>query len=108
MRLGALLRSAASAYPDGLARFSAYYDFTRGRVRAGTGDMLARFIVCELAETYAASGSAREKLTAAAERLGTAVRQLTTVVEHLRAAARTAPGADVVHADFSRRRNEED
>ena len=48
MRVGELLRLAAAAYPGGLERFEKYWNFSRGRAREGSGDLLVAFVVTEL------------------------------------------------------------
>lgn len=99
MRIGAMLRLAAAVYPGGLERFEKYWDFTRGRPRQGSGDLLVAFVVSELAETHTAEASPRSSLLAAARRLEGAAKQLNLIAQNFR--AHVPAGARVIRADFS-------
>ena len=107
MRVGALLRLAAAAYPGGLERFEKYWDFSRGRAREGSGDLLVAFVVAELAETHTSDATSPQLLRSAVRRLEDAAKQLTDIANHLRAQVPATTGAKVLRPDFSRRREDD-
>ena len=107
MRVGELLWLAAAAYPGGLERFEKYWNFSRGRAREGSGDLLVAFVVTELAETHTSEATSKQLLLAAARRMDDAAKQLSAVADHLRSQVPRAAGARVLRPDFSRREPED-
>lgn len=61
-----ILNAANEHYDE--SYLSAYFDVTNGGRRAGSGDTLAEFIVCELRESFDEKSS-RERQVAAAVRM---------------------------------------
>ena len=84
MKLNELLEIAHRAYPEEHTRLC--WDAKRQKVRTGTGDSLAEFIVQEIADTFDADAPEENHLDAALSAMRWACTELTAVIEALDAA----------------------
>lgn len=84
MKLNELLEIAHRAYPEEHTRLC--WDAKRQKVRTGTGDSLAEFIVQEIADTFDADAPEENQLDAALSAMRWACTELTAVIEALDAA----------------------
>ena len=60
MKLNELLEIVHQAYPDGMTRLC--WNSKKGKVRTGTGDTLAEFIVREIVDTFCADTPEKHQL----------------------------------------------
>ncbi len=84
MKLNKLLEIAHRAYPEEHTRLC--WDAKRQKVRTGTGDSLAEFVVREIADTFDADAPEENQLDAALSSMRWACTELTAVIEALEAA----------------------
>lgn len=84
MKLNDLLEIAHRAYPEEHTRLC--WDAKKQKVRTGTGDSLAEFVVREIADTFDADAPEENQLDAALSAMRWAYTELTTVIEALEAA----------------------
>ena len=84
MSLNELLEVAHRGYPDGLTRLC--WDSGKQKVRRGTGDTLAEFVVGEIVETFDPGAPAEKQLDVALSEMRWACTELTAVIEALEAA----------------------
>ena len=76
-----LLNAANRGYPDGF--LAEYYDIKTGKVKDGSGDTLAQFLVRELAETFDESQSSDFQINTALGIIDCAIRDLELVAAAL-------------------------
>lgn len=84
-----LLNAANVHYDD--SYLSMYFDVTTGGRRAGSGDTLAEFIVCELRESFDGKGSRKRQVAAAVRMLERAKKDIQNAIvglQELEAAGR--------------------
>ena len=84
MKLNALLEIVHRAYPEEHTRLC--WDAKKQKVRTGTGDTLAEFLVAELIDTFDPDESAEKQLDVALSEMLWARTELTAVIEALEAA----------------------
>lgn len=84
MKLNALLEIVHRAYPEEHTRLC--WDAKKQKVRTGTGDTLAEFLVTELIDTFDPDESAEKQLDMALSEMLWARTELTAVIEALEAA----------------------
>jgi hypothetical protein len=84
MKLNALLEIVHRAYPEEHTRLC--WDAKKQKVRTGTGDTLAEFLVAELIDTFDPDASAEKQLDVALSEMLWARTELTAVIEALEAA----------------------
>ena len=84
MKLNALLEIVHRAYPEEHTRLC--WDAKKQKVRTGTGDTLAEFLVTELIDTFDPDESAEKQLDVALSEMLWARTELTAVIEALEAA----------------------
>ena len=84
MELNDLLEIAHRAYPEEHTRLC--WDAKKQKVRTGTGDSLAEFVVREIADTFDADAPEENQLDAALSAIRWACTELTAVIEALEAA----------------------
>ena len=84
MKLNQLLEIAHRAYPEEHTRLC--WDAKKQKVRTGTGDSLAEFVVREIADTFDADAPEENQLDAALSAMRWACTELTAVIEALEAA----------------------
>lgn len=84
MKLNDLLEIAHRAYPEEHTRLC--WDAKKQKVRTGTGDSLAEFVVREIADTFDADAPEENQLDAALSAMRWACTELTAVIEALEAA----------------------
>ena len=84
MKLNKLLEIAHRAYPEEHTRLC--WDAKRQKVRTGTGDTLAEFVVAELVDTFDRTASDEGQLDAALSEMRWACTELTAVIEALETA----------------------
>ena len=84
MTLNELLEIVHGAYPEEHTRQC--WDAKKQKVRIGTGDTLAEFLVAELVDTYDPDAPAEKQLDVALCEMRWACTELTTVIEALEAA----------------------
>ena len=84
MKLNELLEIAHRAYPEEHTRLC--WDAKKQKVRTGTGDSLAEFVVREIADTFDADAPEENQLDAALSAMRWACTELTAVIEALEAA----------------------
>ena len=84
MKLNALLEIVHRAYPEEHTRLC--WDAKKQKVRTGTGDSLAEFVVREIADTFDADAPEENQLDAALSAMRWACTELTAVIEALEAA----------------------
>ena len=84
MKLNALLEIVHRAYPEEHTRQC--WDAKKQKVRTGTGDTLAEFLVAELVDTFDPDASAEKQLDVALCEMRWACTELTAVIEALEAA----------------------
>ena len=84
MTLSELLEVAHRAYPEEHIRLC--WDAKKQKVRTGTGDTLAEFVVGEIADTFDPDASEENQLDAALSAMRWACTELTAVIEALEAA----------------------
>jgi hypothetical protein len=80
MTLKELLDKANEGYPDGA--MAEYYD-ENGQPKAGSGDMLAEFVVEEIAETFNESKDDKAQVSEAIRVVSQAIDDLTAVEQAL-------------------------
>jgi hypothetical protein len=81
MTLNELLEIAHQAYPDELTR--PCWDAKKQKVRTGTGDTLAEFVVAELVDTFDPSVSTDKQLDEAVSVMRWACTELESVIRAL-------------------------
>ena len=84
MKLNALLEIVHQAYPEEHTRQC--WDAKKQKVRIGTGDTLAEFVVGEIVETFDPGAPAEKQLDVALSEMRWACTELTAVIEALEAA----------------------
>ena len=84
MTLNELLEVVHRGFPDGLTRLC--LDAKMQKVRSGTGDTLAEFVVGEIADTFDPDAPAEKQLDEALSAMRWACTELTAVIEALEAA----------------------
>ena len=84
MKLNELLEIAHRAYPEEHTRLC--WDAKKQKVRTGTGDTLAEFVVREIADTFDTDAPEENQLDAALSSMRWACTELTAVIEALEAA----------------------
>ena len=84
MKLNELLAVVHSSYPEEHTRQC--WDAKKQKVRTGTGDSLAEFVVREIADTFDADAPEENQLDAALSAMRWACTELTAVIEALETA----------------------
>ena len=84
MSLNELLEVAHRGYPDGLTRLC--WDSGKQKVRRGTGDTLAEFVVGEIADTYDPDAPPEKQIDEALSAMRWACTELEAVIRALEAA----------------------
>lgn len=84
MTLNELLEIVHGAYPEEHTRQC--WDAKKQKVRIGTGDTLAEFVVAELVDTFDPDAFAEKQLDVALSEMRWACTELTAVIEALEAA----------------------
>lgn len=84
MKLNTLLEIIHRAYPEEHTRRC--WDAKKQKVRTGTGDTLAEFVVREIVDTFDADAPEENQLDAALSVMRWACTELTAVIEALEAA----------------------
>ena len=84
MTLNKLLEIVHGAYPEEHTRQC--WDAKKQKVRIGTGDTLAEFVVGEIADTFDPDAPAEKQLDEALSAMRWACTELTAVIEALEAA----------------------
>lgn len=91
MKLSALLEIVHQAYPEEHTRLC--WNEMRQRVRTGTGDTLAEFVVREIVDTFDPDASAEKQLDVALSEMHWACNELGAVIRALEERRRAhAPG----------------
>jgi len=83
MQLVELLDRANKGYPEGT--LCEYYDPGTGKLRPGSGDTLAQFVVLELTETFDPEASEEDQITEAIRALERGAHDLLRTIWALRA-----------------------
>jgi hypothetical protein len=81
MKLVELLNAANRGFPDGF--LTEYYDIKTGKLKDGSGDTLAQFLVRELAETFDERESSDFQINTAIGIIDCAMRDLELVAAAL-------------------------
>ncbi len=81
MKLVEILNKADQAYSYGF--LSEYYDEKTGEKKNGSGDSLAKFIACEIIETYVADSSDHDQVAEARRVILNALTSLQSVYDAL-------------------------
>ena len=84
MKLNELLEIVHRAYPEEHTRQC--WDAKKQKVRIGTGDTLAEFVVAELVDTFDPDAFTEKQLDVALSEMRRACTELTAVIEALEAA----------------------
>jgi hypothetical protein len=80
--LADLLNAANRHYPEGY--LSVYFDTTTGEVKSGSGDTLAKSIVCDLRETFDERSSRKQQIATAVHLLEHAKKDIQNAIDGLR------------------------